>query len=77
MTNKSRCAIIRVQKREAQTSKRKELKIMIIATVLNIKTKEFKEIQFASLEDATKIITALNEHKPEIGFLMLIDWEEA
>jgi hypothetical protein len=64
-------------KREAQTSKRKEIKIMIIATILNTKTKEYKEIQFSSLESAGKIITSINEHKPEIGFLMLIDWEEA
>lgn len=49
---------------------------MIIASVLNIKTKECKDIQFSSLEAAAKIITSINEHNPEIGFLMLGDWEE-
>jgi hypothetical protein len=50
---------------------------MITATVLNTKTNECKNIQFSSLESAEKIITSLNEHRPEIGFLMLMDWEEA
>jgi hypothetical protein len=50
---------------------------MIIATIFNAKTKEYKEIQFQSLEQAEKIITSLNIHKPEIGFLMLVEWEEA
>jgi hypothetical protein len=50
---------------------------MIIATILNTKTKEFKEIQFPTYEAAVEILVTLNEHKPEIGFLMLIDWEEA
>jgi hypothetical protein len=60
-------------KGEGQTSKRKELKTMIIATIFNAKTKEYKEIQFSSLEAAGKIITALNKNKPEIGFLMLTE----
>ncbi len=50
---------------------------MIIATILNTKTKEVKDIQFRSVESATKVITALNRNKPEIGFLMLVDWEDA
>ena len=33
MTNKSTCVIIKVQKREAQTSQRKELKIMYQNTI--------------------------------------------
>ena len=50
---------------------------MIIATILNTKTNEYKEIQFSTLEAAEKIITSLNIHHPEIGFLMLTEWEEA
>jgi hypothetical protein len=50
---------------------------MIIATILNTKTKEVKDIQFRSVESATKVINALNRNKPEIGFLMLVDWEDA
>ena len=50
---------------------------MIIATILNTKTKEVKDIQFRSVETATKVINALNMNKPEIGFLMLVDWEDA
>ena len=50
---------------------------MIIATILNTKTKEVKDIQFRSLESAAKVINALNSNKPEIGFLMLVDWEAA
>ena len=50
---------------------------MIIATILNTKTKEVKDIQFHSVESATKVINALNRNKPEIGFLMLVDWEDA
>ena len=50
---------------------------MIIATILNTKTKEVKDIQFRSVESATKVINALNRNQPEIGFLMLVDWEDA
>lgn len=50
---------------------------MIIATILNTKTKEVKDIQFRSVESATKVINALNSNKPEIGFLVLVDWEDA
>jgi hypothetical protein len=50
---------------------------MIIATILNTKTKEFKDIQFRSVESAIKIINALDRNHPEIGFLMLVDWEDA
>lgn len=50
---------------------------MIRATVLNTKTKECKELTFQSYSAAEKIITALNKNMPEIGFLMLMDWEQA
>ena len=49
---------------------------MIIVSILNTKTKEYKDIQFPSLETAEKIIASINEHNPEIGFLMIGDWEE-
>jgi hypothetical protein len=63
--------------KEGTPQKEKEIKTMIIATIFNAKTKEYKDIQFQSLEQAEKIITSLNEHNPEIGFLMLMEWEEA
>jgi hypothetical protein len=62
---------------QSEIEKQKELKIMIIATIFNTKTKEYKDIQFSSLASAEKVITSLNQHKPEIGFLMLVEWEEA
>lgn len=50
---------------------------MIIATILNTKTSVFTDRPFRSIESATNIIAALNEHHPEIGFLMLIEWRDA
>ena len=50
---------------------------MIIATIHNIKTNTYLDKAFCSVESATKIITSLNEHHPEIGFLMLVDWQDA
>jgi hypothetical protein len=50
---------------------------MIIATIHNIKTNTYLDKAFRSVESATKIITSLNEHHPEIGFLMLVDWQDA
>ena len=50
---------------------------MIIATILNTKTGTFANQSFRSVESATNIIISLNEHRPEIGFLMLVDWRDA
>jgi hypothetical protein len=53
------------------------MNIMIIATILNAKTGAFIERPFHSVESATNTIIGLNEHHPEIGLLMLIDWRDA
>lgn len=50
---------------------------MIIATIHNTKTNTYLDKAFRSVESAAKIITSLNEHRPEIGFLMLVDWRDA
>lgn len=50
---------------------------MIIATIHNIKTNTYFDKAFRSVESATKIIISLNEHRPEIGFLMLVECRDA
>jgi hypothetical protein len=58
-------------------TKEMEVKIMIIATIHNTKTNTYFDEAFRSVENATKTITSLNEHRPKIGFLMLVDWRDA
>jgi hypothetical protein len=50
---------------------------MIIATIHNTKTHTYLDQAFCSVESATRTIISLNEHRPEIGFLMLVDWRDA
>lgn len=49
---------------------------MIIANILNTKTKEQKDLTFHSYESMVQIINNINQHQPEIGFLMIGDFEE-
>ena len=50
---------------------------MIIATIYNTQTRQYAEHTFNSCEQAEKTISALNRNKPEIGFLMIVDYELA
>ena len=50
---------------------------MIIATIHNIKTNTYLDKAFRSVESAAKTIISLNEHRPEIGFLMLVECRDA
>lgn len=50
---------------------------MIIATIHNLKTNTYIDKAFRSVESATKILISLNQNRPEIGFLMLVDWRDA
>ena len=50
---------------------------MIIATIHNLKTNTYANKAFRSVESAVKILVSLNQNRPEIGFLMLVDWRDA
>lgn len=50
---------------------------MIIATIYNTKTCQYAEQAFSSCEQAEKVISNINAHMPDIGFLMIVDYESA
>lgn len=53
----------------------KRKKNMIIAIIVNIYTHEIIEMPVPSCKDAEKIVTDLNEHRPDLGFFMIMDYE--